>query len=810
MVGLSNLRHLMDTKEKSASLREMLPLSKSQPPTDPDRPKEGAFGIAREYWMQRLATLPPAPELPLSVNPTTISRPEFVQHRAELEASSWKSLKERSAQAEFEIQIILVSALAEVLAIWSKSPHFSLEVRLPALGLSGEPGQQTSEPTTIILLEVNNSKPESFETRARHQQEQFGRDLPHRHFNPVQAIGKLARTQGNSVRSAMPVVFTSLLGVSSAQKADPAARRLKGVYLDVTVEESDGVLSVICNAAGELFPSGLLGDIFHAYQILLSQLAWDQLAWGRTLADNARKLLPEKQKRLFDEVNRTQSPSSEEFLHTLFLKQVERRPNQLAISTPTRQMAYAELYARACRIEEELLARGLEPNQFAGIVMERGWEQVAAAMGILFAGGAYMPIDPDLPPERQRYLIENGDVKVVLTQSFVQHRLSAPHDVEILQVDQMQPLEGQPTTAPRTRQKREDLAYNIYTSGSTGQPKGVIVDHCAAVNTILDINERFAVGPDDRVLALSRLSFDLSVYDIFGLLAAGGTIVIPAPEKAHDPAHWAQLVASEQITIWDTVPALMDQFVDQAESDAAIGQSLRLILMSGDWIPIGLPGRIKRLLPKARVISLGGATEAAIWSVLYPIEDIESKWKSIPYGKPMRNQTLHVLSQSEAPCPVWVAGELYIGGAGLARGYWRDASKTAASFVYHKASGERLYRTGDWGRYLPDGNIEFLGREDFQVKLQGNRIELGEIETQLMEHAAVENCVVMARDDAAGNRRLVAYVIQSSGAELAAESLRAFLAAKVPDYMVPEAFVFLDEFPLTSNGKLNRKALPIR
>ncbi len=489
---------------------------------------------ARDYWLGRLATLPPAPELPVSVSAGSLAQPELTRRQFRLDEKTWKSLKDRTSQAGFGAVNVLVAAFAEVLAVWSKSPHFTVKLAL---------GDQV-----VNLLELDNSKPESFETRVRRQQEQLRQDLVHDVFSGVEVMRELARFQGSPSTPVMPVLFTSLLEGGSEQNFVPASGEAspvawQQVYLHVTIREDRGTLYVCWDAADEIFPPELLDEMFGAYQTLLGQLARDQVAWGRTLADNTRKLLPPKQARLFEEVNHTQAPASDEFLHTLFLKQVEERPDQLAICTPARRMTYGELYTRACRIEEELLPRGLEPNQFAGIVMEPGWEQIVAAMGILFAGGAYMPIDPDLPPERQRYLIENGDVKVVLTQSSVQHRLGAPHDVEILVVDEMHPLEGRPTTAPRTRQKREDLAYNIYTSGSTGQPKGVIVDHCAAVNTILDINERFGVGPNDRVLALSRLSFDLSVYDIFGLLAAGGTVVMPSPERAHDPAHWVELVA---------------------------------------------------------------------------------------------------------------------------------------------------------------------------------------------------------------------------------------------------------------------------
>jgi len=432
-----------------------------------------------------------------------------------------------------------------------------------------------------------------------------------------------------------------------------------------------------------------------------------------------------------------------------------------------------------------------------------------AVLGIHFAGGAYLPIDAELPPERQRYLIEHGEVSVVLTQSAVHKRLSLPGGVQVLKVDLLKAGEAGPPV-PRRRQKPEDLAYVIYTSGSTGLPKGVMVDHRGATNTVLDINQRFRIGPQDRVLAISRLSFDLSVYDIFGLLAAGGTIVMPSADLAHDAAHWADLIATGKVTVWNTVPALMQLLVDQVGKGEAdvLGHSLRLVMMSGDWIPVGLPAQIRRILPNTKVFSLGGATEASIWSILYPIENVDPNWKSIPYGKPMLNQSFHVLNQAQAACPVWVPGHLYIGGIGLAKGYWRDEQKTNASFIQDLESGLRLYRTGDLGRYLPDGNIEFLGREDLQVKVQGYRIELGEIEVRLQEHENIETCVVAVREDHPGEKRLVGYAIVKPGVRLEPADLREFLRAKLPEYMVPSSFVFLDRFPLTPNGKVDRKALP--
>ncbi len=340
------------------------------------------------------------------------------------------------------------------------------------------------------------------------------------------------------------------------------------------------------------------------------------------------------------------------------------------------------------------------------VMMQKGWEQIVAVLGIHLAGGAYMPVDSELPAERQRFLLEHAHAKVALTQSAVRSRLNVPESVEVFEVDQLKPADvGTGALQDRRRQKPEDLAYVIYTSGSTGSSQGRNdrpprrAEYGAGYQSKI---WRWAAGRS-RVLAVSRLSFDLSVYDIFGLLAAGGAIVMPAPDLAYDANHWAELIRKEKVTLWNTVPALLQLLVDQAGKPELIGDSLRLVMMSGDWIPLGLPDQIRRVLPKANVVSLGGATEASIWSILYPIGKIDPSWKSVPYGKAMLNQSFHVLNRDLAPCPTWVPGQLYIGGIGLAKGYLHDEQKTNASFIVNPVDGQRLYRTGDLGRFLPDG-----------------------------------------------------------------------------------------------------------
>lgn len=258
------------------------------------------------------------------------------------------------------------------------------------------------------------------------------------------------------------------------------------------------------------------------------------------------------------------------------------------------------------------------------------------------------------------------------------------------------PLPAVPLIAPATLQKPTDLAYVIFTSGSTGQPKGVMIDHRGVVNTILDINQRYKVTAQDRVLGLSVLNFDLSVYDIFGLLAVGGALVLPAAGRERDVAHWLELMNQHQVTLWNTVPALMQLMADYLveRPELPCQASLRVGMLSGDWIPLSLPDKIHTLWYAIHLNSLGGATEASIWSIHYPITQVDSEWRSIPYGKPLLNQTFYVLNARMELCPVWTQGSLYIGGIGLALGYWRDEVKTNASFVIHPQTGERLYKTG--------------------------------------------------------------------------------------------------------------------
>ncbi|MEZ4860210.1 MAG: AMP-binding protein [Caldilineaceae bacterium] len=770
---------------------------------------------AESYWRSRLASLPPAPELPLAQEPAQIAQTRTHRRAALLDRSTWAQLQQRGQQQGLTANGVLLAAFAEVLTVWSKQPAFTLNLTLfNRLPLHPAVNSVIGDFTTINLLAVDNSQPAPFVTRAQQLQKQLWDDLDQRAFSGVRVLRELARQRDATAGGVqMPIIFTSGLGFDAGRGFHPFGELVYGIsqtpqaWLDHIVIEEAGELVFHWDAVEALFPAGLLDDLFAAYCDLLHRLANAPATWQ--MAHPVP--LPRAQQVQRTAVNDTAAAISDEMLHTLFLQQLPLRANQPAVLTAQRSLSYDELYQRANQVGHWLRSQGARPNRLVAVVMEKGWEQVVAVLGIHLAGAAYLPIDPSLPNERRHYLLQQGEVVLALTQSKLRSQLSWPADIHVLTVDTLTPT---PALAPLAIvQQPTDLAYVIYTSGSTGQPKGVMIDHRGAVNTVLDINRRFGVTAQDRVLCLSALNFDLSVYDLFGLLAVGGAIVLPDPDLRTDPAHWLDLMHQHGVTLWDTVPALMQMLVDTVESGQGPALSLpkgdkvtrwqgdrvtstsavtlsphypvtqsplRLVMLSGDWIPVTLPDRIKACWPGVTVYGLGGATEASIWSNYFLIEEVDRIWPSIPYGKPLTNQSFQVLDANLNPRPVWLPGDLYIGGIGLALGYWKDEEKTQAKFIIHPQTGQRLYKTGDLARYLPDGNLEFLGREDFQVKIRGHRIELGEIENTLLQYPGIKEAVVNAVGDPKGHRQLAGYVVLDTHAQ---ESLNAVPMAlkQIPD-----------------------------
>ena len=536
-------------------------------------------------------------------------------------------------------------------------------------------------------------------------------------------------------------------------------------------------------------------------------------------------------------------------IQELFEAQVKQTPGAVAVVFEDRQLTYQELNCRANQLAHYLRKLRVKPEVPVGICMERSAEMIVGLLGILKTGGAYVPLDPTYPKERLAFMLRDTQAPVLLTQRRLVRELPEQggrvvcldEDWEVIAQESIAKLDSGSTP--------DDLAYVIYTSGSTGQPKGVQICHRSVSRLLERTRPLFGFNEHDVWTVFHSCAFDFSVWEIWGALLQGGRLVIVPREVAQSPAAFNDLLRRERVTVLNQTPSAMRQLIEARRQASGSGQeagsshpshvqpeafhdlNLRLIICGGEAFP---PELVSPILEwNVPVWNFYGPTETTVWATINPVAATRSERNTIPIGRPIGDREVYLLDRNLQPVPVGVLGELHISGAGLARGYLRRPELTAEKFIpnpFSNEPGARLYKTGDLARYLPDGNIEFLGRIDQQVKIRGFRVESGEIEAVLCQHAGVREAVVVARDEEVENaecgsrmaedqkskienlksaeKRLVAYVVPHQEQTLAVHELRSFLKQKLPEYMVPSAFVFLDALPLTPNGKVDRRSLP--
>jgi len=535
--------------------------------------------------------------------------------------------------------------------------------------------------------------------------------------------------------------------------------------------------------------------VLRAYRDLLRELARDG---GRPLADYP--LLPRAAVERRWAMPGAPQTAAAGLLQAGLEQAAAYSPRRIALSGGGRHYRYGELDHLANRLAGQLLAAGLRRGDRVVLLATREVADIVGLLAVLKAGGVYVPLARDTPPARLQELLQRVQAHCVLAAGPPALPLPCPW----LSIDL---ADAGPCAAPAIERSADDPAYLLFTSGSSGLPKGVRVSHRAAMTTIAAVLERSGLGADDVFFGLSELGFDLSVFDVFGAFTAGARLVLPQAQRARDPQHWAECVVGAGVTVWNSVPSAVDMLLECAPAGALA--SLRCWLVSGDWVWPALVRRCRQACPDARFIALGGATEAAIWSNWQRVDAIDPTWQTVPYGRPLEGHSMVVLDAADWPTPVGVPGEICIGGAGLALGYWQDAVLTAQKFPRHRHRGERIYRTGDRGCYRPDGSVEILGRFDAQLKVRGLRVDPRDIEAALLALPGVAQAAVAGIPDVNGSTEsLVAYLVAAPGAALEPAALASALAARLSPPLRPAQYRVLSALPLNANGKLDRRALP--
>ncbi|MBE8967605.1 amino acid adenylation domain-containing protein [Nostocales cyanobacterium LEGE 12452] len=788
------------------------------------------------YWQQQLAGVSGILELPSDCPRPLVQSFRGGVERFQLDRDLTQRLKQLSQESDTTLFMTLLAAFLVLLSRYSG--QLDIVVGSPIANRNSKDVEQLMGffANTLALRGNLSGNPSFADFLAQVRQTTFSayahQDLP---FEML--VEKLQPERDLSRNPLVQVMFSlqnapqsswNLPGLTIENMSLPLDETVK-FDLDVGYWEVSGGLEGIWSYSADLFDATTITRIAQHFQTLLQAIVANPKAGVAELP-----LLSQAERhQLLVEWNDTQTNyPQDKCIHQLFEEQVERSPNAIAVVYENQQLTYYELNYRANQLAHYLQTLGVKPDVLVGLCVERSLEMVIGLLGILKAGGAYVPLDPDYPQERLSFMLEDAHVKVLLTQQHLIKRLPE-HQANLVCLDtdwlficksSQDNALGQLTVGIAAVQAT-NLAYVIYTSGSTGQPKGVMLSHRNLCNHMFWMQTAFPLTEKDKVLQKTPFSFDASVWEFYAPLLVGGKLLLAQPGGHADTAYLKELIAQEQVTTVQFVPSLLQILIEQGGLETC--HSLKQIFCGGEALPVVVQENLLSNL-NVNLHNLYGPTEACIDATFWTCKP-GIKRQIVPIGRPIANTQIYILDEYLQPVPVGVAGELHIAGAGLARGYLNKRELTQEKFIPNPFGGgrgaegqrgrgetedqssnsERLYKTGDLARYLPDGNIEYLGRIDNQVKIRGFRIELGEIEGVLSQLGNVQANCVIAREDTPGDKRLVAYVVPHNNCTLTINELRHSLKAKLPDYMLPNAFVMLESMPLTPNGKLDRRALPI-
>lgn len=732
------------------------------------------------YWRDKYSSLPLAPELSRKTNCITNCKTKRLSYK--FATKTCRHLVQILTDNNIELSKLFLTLFAKTLSDYANQSkltiNYTINDKMTVKNCFHLIGDFTN--SVLIDFDFTNNNIESVYSQTGNK---LRRAIANRFYSGVEVIRDIKRKNGSLSQAIMPIVFTCLyngknkLCNNDIGNIEYIISQTSQVSLDFQIIEFEDGLSVSWDVVPEWFDVDI-DQLFNAFIEKINYI----------INENPKNVFSclESHKNVLDyvkEYNNQYLSFEPKNLVELIQNSCEKYPDKVAIKDKNGQITFSEILKQSEQVAQCLIEKNVQVGSYVGVEASKKISTIVNIIGILKCGAAYVPIDPTCPTERKKYIINRCNISYLLDETFYDNAISKNASFNKNKV----------FITPETS------AYVIFTSGTSGIPKGVEIAHNAVCNTILDINKKMNITCKDKIIGISSLCFDLSVYDVFGALISGAELYLQ--ETATNTDEIISIMQNENITFWNTVPAIMELFIDRVERHGNINfPYVKNVLMSGDWIPLSLPNKIKKFMTNANMYSLGGATEASIWSIYYPIKTVSEKWVSIPYGYPLANQQMYILDYELKSCPINTVGEICIGGTGVAKGYINDTNKTNESFIIHPKYG-RIYKTGDFGVMKKGGWIEFLGRKDNQIKINGFRVELGEIEKVIQ--------------DCSGSKRVCVKIIQKTlvgylDTKICEEKeLMTNLSKYLPSYMVPKKLIYIEQFPLTSNGKIDLNSLPV-
>ena len=756
---------------KGKKLPEALPIAKAVKKTI-SRDSEETVRKDIEYWRKKVESFPTPPEPAQRVMGTTCWNTR--RFSESLDAQLVTELSAVADRAGASLSALILACCAAVVARWHNAPGMVCNVTVSRRTALGAASAVIGDFTSSMLVGIDTSGVASISELATKISQDMFEGLAHGSVGGVEIMADMMRSDSDQLKATAPIVFTSYLGGETGidVSLDFLYTQTAQVCLDMqAMPAGGGRINISWDVVPQYYP--FAEDMFARLVALLSEVA----------AGNSRLPIRDANTEVAaTKYNDTAVARTETTLLDYVERSVAKYPEKKAIPG-TYDYTYLELWERSGRLADYLLELGIKPHNKVIVEFTKSPDDVVAMIAALRVGAAYVPVSKNLPAVRRQSIRESIPDSVVVT----------------TEVSRIEGANERRSTDVLIRPEADDLAYLIFTSGSTGTPKGVEITHRGVVGTIRDVNRRYGVDENARIIGLSSLGFDLSVYDVFGAFAAGATLTMVEDERDADEI--LDILQREKITLWNSAPAIMELLLLRCEP-GSVFKSVKTVLLSGDRIPASQPRRVSEVFPNARIYSLGGATEASIWSIQYPLQE-NSLEKRIPYGYPLENQRIHILSYDRVACPRGVVGQIWISGDGLATGYASAPEITKAAFQEVPGLG-RCYKTGDLGIFNHEGFVEFCGREDRQVKVAGFRVELGEIEAVLAKSGLVNTSTALVLERSGRPALMCAYVPKAGVTQ---EVVHDELVRHLPSYMVPQILQPVDVLPMTVNGKLDQKAL---